>query len=127
MEINTSTTKAFAYTVKALGTDKDPNYDLFFNKLDRFNIQVEFKVSERDSKGKLHYHGILYIDKGFFRRRLTTRGYHIKLDEIYDREGWLRYIHKEVNIERLFNLKSTLDELIYEVTNNEAEMEQYII
>lgn len=87
---------AFAYTIKSLGVNKDDDYSPFFNKLKRLNITVEYKISERDSKGKLHYHGIIYLKKGFYRKRLLLRGYHIKLEEIYDKAGWIKYIHKDV-------------------------------
>lgn len=97
MEIIKSNSIAFAYTVKALAT-KDvtlDTYGTFFNKLDKLGIKVEYKVWEFDSKRKLHYHGILYLDKGFYRKRLTTAGMHMKLVELTDRKGWIKYIYKD--------------------------------
>lgn len=95
-EVIKATKIAFCYTVKSLGVDKDADYDPFFDKLERFNIPIEYKISERDSKGKTHYHGIIYLDKGFYRKRLKTTGFNLKLEEMQNRSAWLKYIHKDV-------------------------------
>lgn len=94
---------SFAYTVKILRTGEvtEADYQPFFDRIDNLNITVEYKMPEKDSKGKLHYHGILYLKKGFFRKRICLKGFHIKLDELYDRKGWLKYIHKDVEFQHL--------------------------
>jgi hypothetical protein len=96
LEIIKSTQKAYCFTVKSLGKDPDANYDPFFDKLKHFKVAIEYNISERDPKGKLHYHGILYIPKGFYRKRLVTKGFNIKLEEMGNRKAWLKYIHKDV-------------------------------
>lgn len=120
MDYTKSTKIAFAYTVKTLGDIT--TYEPFFDRLNKFSIKVEYKVSELDSKGKLHYHGILYLDKGFFRKRLCVKGYHIKLDELYDRAGWIKYILKDQKKEEL----ETLDEMIESIHEEETNQEEYI-
>lgn len=97
MDIKTSHNIAFAYTVKTLGATVTSTsaYDTFFNKLAKLNIEIEYKVSELDSLGKLHYHGIMYLPKGFYRKRIMSNGYHVKLREVTNRAGWLTYIHKD--------------------------------
>lgn len=95
MEIQKQSFIAFAYTVKTLGTDNAGDYSPFFDKLSKFNIEVEYKISETDKLGKLHYHGIFYLPKGFFRKRLATKGFHMKLVEIYNKQGWYKYITKD--------------------------------
>lgn len=94
---------SFAYTVKTLGSAEVTNadYEPFFERLKLLNVHCEYKIAEKDSKGKLHYHGILYLKKGFFRKRISLRGFHIKLEELYDRKGWLKYIYKDVKYEHL--------------------------
>lgn len=94
MEIIKSKQIAFAYTIKTNVT-LDVDYEPFFKRLDKLSIKVEYKIGELDSKGKLHYHGILYLDKGFFRKRICLNGYHVKLVELHDRKGWIKYIHKD--------------------------------
>lgn len=103
MDIVKSDSIAFAYTVKALGAvniNKN-HYDSFFQKLDKLGVKVEYKIGEKDSLGKLHYHGIIYVKKGFFRKRIMMKGYHVKLEEIYNKEGWVKYIHKDVQFDYL--------------------------
>lgn len=99
METDRSRFVAYAYTVKTLGTNLDGDYTPFFNKLTKFGIKVEYKIFERDSKGKSHVHGILYLQKGFYRKRICSKGMHIKLKELTNREGWIKYIHKDVKWE----------------------------
>lgn len=96
MEVIRSQNIAFAYTVKSNCKELDANYDPFFDKLKKFKITIEYNISERDSKGKVHYHGILYLKKGFYRKRLVTKGFRLLLKEITDRAGWIKYIHKDV-------------------------------
>lgn len=103
METKKADSIAFAYTVKVLGkadaTKED--YAPFFDKLAKLTIPIEYKILERDSHGKIHFHGIIYLKKGFFRRRICLKGFHVKLEELYDRKGWLRYIHKDIQYHHL--------------------------
>lgn len=99
--ITTAKTIAFAYTVKSLGKDTDADYSAFFKKLLKYNITIEYKISERDSHNKLHYHGIILLPKGFYRRRLTTNGISMKLEEIYNKAGWEKYIHKDCEFKNM--------------------------
>lgn len=103
MDISTSNMIAFAYTVKALGAFDIATsaYEPFFNRLDKLGIQVEYKVSENDSLGKLHFHGIMYLPKGFYRKRIMVNGFHIKLKEVTNKTGWIKYIHKDCEFHHL--------------------------
>ena len=98
MDIETSRTVAYAYTLRSncAGLPTEADYDTFFAKCSKFKIQVEYKISELDKAGRLHYHGIIYIPKGFYRKRLMVQGMSIKLKEVTNKEGWIAYIHKEV-------------------------------
>lgn len=99
MEIIPTDHKAYAYTIKRNCRRNDPNtkehYVPFFDRLKKLNIGIEYKVLEKDKRGRLHYHGILYLKKGFYRKRLMMDGLHLKLKEIYDKSGWVKYIHKD--------------------------------
>lgn len=100
MEIVKSDYIAFGYTVKVLGDiETDPsNYIKWFVHSSKFGddkVKLEHSYSERDSHNKLHYHGVMIIKKGFYRKRLECQGYHLKLEEIYDMDGWFRYITKD--------------------------------
>jgi hypothetical protein len=91
--------RAYAYTIKSLGSELEADYEPFFKKLDYFKITVEYKIKEFDKSGKSHYHGILYLPKGFFRKRIILKGFHLKLEELYNKAGWIRYIHKDIKWE----------------------------
>lgn len=110
---------SFAYTVKALGnqTAAKESYDEVFRKFVS-NGTVEYKVAELDPQGKLHYHGILVLPKNFYRKRLVTKGIHLKLVEVFNKAGWLRYIHKDVK-------EDTNDEEQIEIPNIQEELEAY--
>lgn len=111
MEILKSQFIAFAYTVKKLGTTEvaSADYDPFFDKLNSYSIKVEYKVPEADSKGKLHYHGIIYLKKGFFRKRIMVKGFHVKLVELYNRDGWIKYISKDLEFTSLEQMAEEME------------------
>jgi len=87
--------KAWAFTVKKLGSNLvqigDYSHVLaLYNRLG----DVRYAEYEIDSNDKLHVHGIIMLQKGFLRKRLCLQGFHVKLEEIYDENSWLRYINK---------------------------------
>jgi len=45
----------------------------------------------------LHMHGIILIPRNLSLTRFRVRGWSIKLEEIYDVEGWLRYLYKDIS------------------------------
>lgn len=97
MEVKPSLTICYAYTIKSLGSNLDADYSAFFDKVEKYGIKLEFKIHERDSKGKAHYHGILYLEKGFWRKRLCCKGFRLQLEEPRSKEAWIKYIHKDVH------------------------------
>jgi len=84
----------FAFTVKDNRVDST-DYLPFFDNLDKKKCIVKAKCGEYDSKGKLHYHGIVSIPKKCFRKNLCLTGLHLKMKPIYDEEGWERYYKKD--------------------------------
>lgn len=107
---------AVAYTVKKCKgkTARPEDYDEYFKKIDSLGLKIEYKVSELDQYGKLHYHGILYTPrKGFFKQKLRCHGYSTQYDEIYHRDGWLRYIHKDqIEQDTEIELDDPADEIV---------------
>ncbi len=101
MEIIGTNMKAYAYTVKSLGKDLNANYAAFFARLLKFGIRIEYKVGERDSLGKWHYHGIIYLEKGFYRKKISLKGFHCKLVELHNKKGWVKYIYKDYQYENM--------------------------
>lgn len=98
MEIVKSDTVAYGFTVKKLGKEQAEieDYCAWFIHISKFkNVVIEHHYPERDSQGKIHYHGVIYVPKTFYRKRLEFKGFHLKLEQIYDLQGWIRYITKD--------------------------------
>lgn len=85
---------AWAYTVKD-NRSETTDYYAFFDRCEQFGCKVVSKFSEHGNHNKLHYHGVIKIPKGFYRKKLMMPGLHLKLKEITDYEGWLEYCKKE--------------------------------
>lgn len=85
---------AYAFTVKD-NRRETTDYSSFFDRLSKFDVEIDCKYKELDSKGKVHYHGIVLIPKGMYRKKLMMPGLHLKLEELYNREGWMKYITKD--------------------------------
>lgn len=95
VEIVPSLNQSWAFTFKKLGRE-NPTHDDYvpvIEVLQKYGL-ITHSSFERDSKGKIHVHGIVQLRKGFFRKRLEVCGFHLKLVEIYDQSGWESYINK---------------------------------
>lgn len=95
---------AWGFTVKMLGK-AHPSLEDYYEVMHRFRKfgDVQMMTEEYDSKNKLHIHGIVLLPKkGFYRRKLMVHGFHIKLEEIYDRRGWIHYITKDQRFQQAF-------------------------
>lgn len=55
----------------------------------------ELKDMEFETTSGLHCHGIFIIPEGFNMKLLRVRGWHLMIEEIYDEDGWIRYIRKD--------------------------------
>lgn len=86
----------WAFTIKKLGNAsvQPSDYAEIVGRLSSFGY-VDCHYYEKDSLGKFHVHGIINLRKGFFRKHLKFMGFHLKLVELYDRQGWERYIKKD--------------------------------
>lgn len=49
---------------------------------------------EKDSKGRLHMHGILMVKKGFYKKRLQCTGFYVFTTDCQHLEQWLNYCAK---------------------------------
>ncbi len=97
----------WAFTVKILKvknkniTQKD--YGPFFKVLYNLSRIITY-CGEVDSKGILHYHGVIELSPKFYRKNLGVKGYHIRLTRIYDLQKWIEYCFKnnfEVQYEQM--------------------------
>lgn len=97
LEITRSQSKSYAFTVKKLGPrelNDLPEYWKWLAKVEQECI-VSRKYYETDSDGNLHMHGIILVRKNFYLKKLCMKGYHVKFEELYDYDGWVKYITKD--------------------------------
>jgi len=94
--------ESWAFTVRYVkkNTFSDVQLEEIYNDLfefwERNGGVVSNKTPELGSGTKqLHFHGILEIKRGLYRKKLMKANFHIKLDAIYNRGGWLTYLAKE--------------------------------
>lgn len=99
MEVERAGYVAYAVTIRRNDKQEasEVDYDPMIQHLMKNGVIVHELVYENDNgktyKG-IHVHGVLYIKKGFYRKRLSKDGYHIKMEEIYSWEGWQKYMNK---------------------------------
>ncbi len=89
----------YAFSIKATGKDlintTKVTYDPFFKIIKR--LVVMKCCYPETANGILHYHGIIMLNKNFYRKRLYLDGFSLKLKEIFDEKGWITYITKDLN------------------------------
>jgi len=88
----------FAFTLRRTnlknGMPTQEDYQVHVENLIRStDVKVTNYVYERT--GGLHMHGIFQIPKKFNLKRFRIRGWKMHLEEIYDYDGWKRYMAKE--------------------------------
>lgn len=96
--------QSWAFTISVTSGKLYPldTYDQFWKKCESYGITVSAKELEVGSnKGVPHYHGIIEIPKGFYRKKLMIRGMHLRLEELYNKKGWMKYINKTHDIKEL--------------------------
>lgn len=110
MEIITAKNQAWAFTYKYLGSESR-RYDVPLLNMAKYGF-VKKVVSEKDSKGREHIHGIVLLPRGFHRKKLMVQGFHCCLKEIYDEVTWQKYCDKNIP-----SITPYLFDPIYEINN----------
>lgn len=59
-----------------------------------YDIEYKDVVYEKDSKGKVHMHGVIILPFGFYRKRLKVQGLHVCIRPLTDPIGWNKYCNK---------------------------------
>lgn len=89
--------REYAFTLRKTNIKRGPptmdDYHAHLNKLQTKGLIMRQHVVEQ--KGGLHLHGVVSIPEGFNFKTLMIRGWHFHIVEIYDPEGWQRYLAKE--------------------------------
>jgi hypothetical protein len=80
-------------------------YNRPLSLLVKYNIRIIDFAYEFDPHGKLHYHGIIELPKGFYRKKLVVRGYHMNLTKLQSQDSIRRatsYIHKDDKVNHMY-------------------------
>lgn len=107
----------YAFTVKILsrkGIIDEKRYEPFFQNLYKFGKSV-YRVAENDSKGILHYHGVVNLNETFYRKLLCIKGFHVKFKALFNAFGWAKYIHKNCHQKKIIpkNMQElSIDDLV---------------
>lgn len=94
MEVQKANFISYGFTVKDNRQDVT-DYKPFLDNCKQHGCNVVCSYEEYDEASRLHIHGIIEIPKGFYRKKICMKGLHVKLEELYDPAGWLRYIRKD--------------------------------
>lgn len=88
----------YGYSYKILkGTVNPRSYQYILKELNSRG-DVIYNVYETDKKGRLHIHGVYRSDKPRLQfRTMIFKNVHSHFEEIWDDEGWYRYINKHQN------------------------------
>lgn len=89
-------TELYAFTVKILKNPKvadQVSYEPFLKNLYSLS-SVLCICGELDSRKVLHYHGVIRITTGFYRKNLIVKNFHLYLRKVFDVNGWVDYCFK---------------------------------
>lgn len=92
--------KPFCFTLKYLCQSTYEStlmdYDPVFTLWEKFGCEIEYNCEEQNKqRSGVHFHGIVWIPKNLYRKRLLPKQFHLKLEEPKSRHAWLKYIMKE--------------------------------
>lgn len=96
--IGRSSVLSYAFTLRKTSTKKgQPTQEDYQVHIDTLCLTTKSYKKEVvfERTGGLHMHGILEVPKRCFMNKFRIRGWKMHLEEIYDYDGWKRYMAKE--------------------------------
>lgn len=98
MELQKSVVRSYGYTLRKVKDPQKAGQEDYFNHVKRIEklpgVSFEGMPVFENSSG-LHCHGVVRISKGLDLKRFRFRGWHMKLVELYDPQGWYQYLNKD--------------------------------
>ncbi len=88
--------KLFAFTYKCVKSNYVPtkvDYQMIMDQISKKGVILDYRY-EKDSKGKLHIHGVIKFSRTPLFKSLHFTYYSQFYEEIYDINGWNKYIGK---------------------------------
>lgn len=98
LEYTTRKYTSFAITMRKTMNPRTVKQDDYVNQMNYFirALRVKFDHVTYEQTAGIHMHGIIRIPTDVSLNRFRVRGWSIKLEEIYDYQGWLKYINKDL-------------------------------
>lgn len=104
LDITTAVTVAYSFTMRKTTNPDSTKLDDYFKYINRWRAKgviLDKYVCEYNNTNKgYHLHGVFLIPKKFNMKQFRVRGFHMKLDEIYDKVGWDAYMSKQQILEQ---------------------------
>jgi len=95
LDLKTANERNYAFTFRRT-TLKYNTVETYLRQIKYFEslgCKVDNKVFEKTAG--LHMHGIIRVPINLSLMRFRVRGWSIKLEELYDLDGWIKYINKD--------------------------------
>lgn len=92
-----SQTKCWAITMRKTKNPLSVNEKTYVTQMNYFKscLGCVFEVIKFENTSGLHMHGIVRVPVTTSMTRFRVRGWSIRLEELYDPQGWIDYINKD--------------------------------
>lgn len=113
IELTESSVRQYAFTLRRTNLKKGVTVQQYMDHVLKWQFQGKCKLVAGcfEHTAGLHMHGILEIPKAYNKKKFfRVRGWNIKLEEIYDLEGWKYYMLKEQHCQEQFDDESWIDD-----------------
>lgn len=96
MEVIDYQYKPYGYTLRRTTDPKNADKEKYIKHLGRIFPPMGCRLCETvfEHEGGLHAHGVVDIPKKADMKRFRFRGWHLKLEELYDPQQWYIYLNK---------------------------------
>lgn len=101
--------RAYAFTMRKTKLNKGVSIEDYVNHRSYLISKgCEFKQVTYEYEKGLHSHGVILLPEGYDHKVLNKRGWHLYLKEIYDPQGWIKYINKEAALQKVHERLSAI-------------------
>lgn len=105
IEVELSEKRQYAFTLRKTTNPKTVSPQDYLDILNMWEEMLDTGIIHyvfEESKG-LHMHGIIEIPKHVNLIKFRRRGWHVKLEELYNEAGWRYYLLKEQRLKQDLN------------------------
>lgn len=100
LELEYATTRPWAFTLRRTKLKLGPLPNDYIKHMNKICQSLDCKITDQcfEYTGGIHMHGIIQIPAKTYMDRFRVRGWKMHLEEIYDLDGWRRYMQKEQHL-----------------------------